>query len=157
MTAGPKSGMHAELSHARNGLYRSLRHPILIDTGLVSARKHENFEDLLVSLLSLLEYISRTFSTRCPFVPSVARSQWCVVHGQCAGGKTSSDWFRTFCGRFFRIVYVWPHETRWTVRALIARHVARRGWRLFLGVGKSVRARVGQGVRVALRGRRLQF
>ena len=43
MTVGPKSGMHAELSHARNGLYRSLRHPILIDTGLVSARKHENF------------------------------------------------------------------------------------------------------------------
>ena len=60
-------------------------------------------------------------------------------------------------------MHVWPHETRWTLRVRIARHVARRGWceflrwRLFLGVGKSVRARVGQGVRVALRGRRLQF
>ena len=57
----------------------------------MSARKHENLEDLFVSLFSLFEYISRTFSTRCSFVPGVARSQWSVVHGQCAGGKTSSD------------------------------------------------------------------
>ena len=77
--------------HARSGLYRSLRYPILKRTAPVSARKHENLEDLFVSLLSLLEYISRTFSTRCSFVPGVARSQWSVVHGQCAGGKTSSD------------------------------------------------------------------
>ena len=121
----------------------------------MSARKHGN---LVIALGVHFSYIFNEV----PIVPSVARSQWCVVHGQCAGGKTSSDWFWAFCARFFRIVYVWPHETRWTVRVRIARHVARRDWceflrwRLFLGVGKSVRARVGQGVRVALRGRRLQ-
>ena len=73
---------------ARSLLYRSLRCPILMRTALVSARKHENLEDLFVSLFSLFEYISRTFSTRCSFVPGVARSQWSVVHGQCARGKT---------------------------------------------------------------------
>ena len=66
-------------THARSGLYRSLRYPILMRTALVSARKHENLEDLFVSLFSLFEYISRSFSRRCSFVPGVARSQWSIV------------------------------------------------------------------------------
>ena len=41
-------------THARSGLCRSLRCPILMRTAPVSARKHENLDDLFVSLFSLL-------------------------------------------------------------------------------------------------------
>ena len=43
-------------THARSGLYRSLRYPILMRTTPVSARKHENLEDIIVSLFPLFEY-----------------------------------------------------------------------------------------------------
>ena len=62
------SCIYARSTHARNGLYRSLRHPILMRTALVVARKHENLEDPTVSPFS--GYIFIEFSFR----PAVART-----------------------------------------------------------------------------------
>ena len=64
------SGFYARSTHARNGLYRSLRHPILMRTALVVASKHENLEDPTVSPFSGYEYISRTFSSGFHSVPA---------------------------------------------------------------------------------------